>query len=284
MSEKVKKIIVLEVVVLATLLILWGIGQQVGDTSSVTATKSNLSVTFFDVLKGDCILIQTSDDAVMIDTGYEENGEEIVQWLKELGVNSLQYLILTHPDKDHIGGADHIISQLKVAQIIETDCEVDSGDYKEYKAAAIEKGVDILTLKETKEIELGKTKIVVYPPVKVENYEGENNFSLVTKLTYGETSMLFAGDAQELRMNEILTQIPDIKSTLLKVPHHGSYMNNSEEFFRAVSPQYSIITNDKKKMYKDIKKMLKNLGRIVYETKNGDIHVISDGKKLLISQ
>lgn len=284
MSERVKKIIVLEIVVLATLLILWRIGEQKNDVNTVPNAKTNLFVTFFDVGKGDCILVQLSEDAIMIDTGYEENGEEIVQWLKELGIDSLKYLILTHPDKDHIGGADHIIRQLNVSKIIETDCEVDSSDYNEYKMAAKERGVEILTLKATKEIELGKAKIFIYPPINVKDYEGENDFSLVTKLIYGETSLLFAGDAQEPRIDEILTQIPDIKSTLLKVPHHGSLMENSKEFFNAVSPQYSIITNDKKKMFQDVVNILNDLGSLVYETNNGNIYVMSDGNKLVVKQ
>lgn len=283
MSERVKKIVVLEVVVLATLLILWGIGQQKSNISALT-TESNLKVTFFDVGKGDCILIESSKNAIMIDAGYEENGEEIVQRLKQQGIESLQYLILTHPDKDHIGGVDHIIKKINVLEIIETDCEVDSDDYKEYKMAAKEKGIDILTLKETKEIVLGEAKIFIYPPICVEDYVGENDFSLVTKLIYGETSFLFAGDAQEPRIDEILKQIPDMKSTLLKVPHHGRWMENSENLFQSVSAKYSIITNDKKKMYQDVKKLLKELGSSVYETNNGNIQVLSDGKKIYISQ
>lgn len=284
MRERAKKIVILEIVVLAMLLVLWGIGQYKSDINTVTKSGSNLSVTFFDVGKGDCILIESSESAILIDTGYEENGEEIVEKLKKRGIESLQYLILTHPDKDHIGGADYIIKQLNVLEIIETDCEVDSNDYKEYKMEAAKQGVTILTLKETEEIAFGKAKIFIYPPIHVEDYEGENDFSLVTKLVYGETSFLFTGDAQENRMDEIVTQIPDIESTLLKVPHHGRWKENSEKLFRLVSPQYSIITNDKKKMYKDVKKLLKDLGSTVYETKSGDIKVISDGTKLRISQ
>lgn len=284
MSDRAKKIIVLEIVVLATLLILWGIGHY--SNSSVSpddSMKATLEITFFDVGKGDCILIETLNGAAMIDTGYDENGTEIVGWLKEREIDSLQYLILTHPDKDHIGGADSVIHDINIGQIIDTDCEVDSDDYEQYKQAATKQGVDILTLKETKEILLGDAKLTIYPPIGTD-FVGENNYSLVTMLSYGETNFLFAGDSEEDRIDELYEQIPDLQSTLLKVPHHGALMDNSEEFFMAVAPQYSIITSDKEKMYKNVTKILQDLNSRVFVTNDGNITVQSDGKHIIISQ
>lgn len=284
MSDKAKKIIVLEIVVLITLLILWGVGRyKHGNINSENPINAIVEITFFDVGKGDCMLIETSKGAIMIDTGYDENGSEIVEWLKEMGVNSLQYLILTHPDKDHIGGADSVINHIGIGQIIDTDCVVDSDDYKEYKQAASEQGVDIVTLKETMEILLGDATLTIYPPISTD-FDGENDYSLVSMLQYGETNFLFAGDSEEARIDELFEQIPNLQSTLLKVPHHGSLMDNSEEFFKAVSPEYSVITSDKKKMYENVTKILQNLNSEVFVTNDGTITVQSDGKNITIVQ
>jgi beta-lactamase superfamily II metal-dependent hydrolase len=229
------------------------------------------------------MLIETTDGAVMIDTGYDENGEDIVSWLAEKGIDSLEYLILTHPDKDHIGGADIIINNMNVSHIIDTDCVVDTKDYVQYKQAAQDKGIDIETLTTTKEIVLGDAQFTLYPPIS-KQFKGQNDYSIVTKLVYGETDFLFAGDAQEDRIDEIMSQIPNLASTVLKVPHHGTLMNNSEEFFEAVAPRYSIITSDKKDVYQEVVSLLQNLNSEVFSTKDGNIIVTTDGKKISISQ
>ncbi|MFA9377757.1 MAG: ComEC/Rec2 family competence protein [Lachnotalea sp.] len=303
---KSKKIITAELIALAVLLILFGIGifskskanNQNIDSGENTEQESlqqtmpqdlennelgELTVTFFDVGKGDCILIEATQGNIMIDTGYEENGEDIVSWLGDNGIDTLDYLILTHPDKDHIGGADIVINNINVINIIDTNCVVDTQDYLEYKQAALDQGIDILTLTSTKEIELGGVKLTIYPPLSTD-YAGQNDYSLVTKMIYGETDYLFAADAEEARIAEMLKQIPNIKSMLLKVPYHGALKDNSEEFFEAVAPQYSIITCDKKKMYEDVTKMLQKLNSEVFTTKQGDITVKSDGNTMTISQ
>lgn len=280
MKGNSKKVILVEILLLAVLLITFGIGKY---NKSNTNNKEELTVTFFDVGKGDCILVETTKGAIMIDTGYEENGDDIVKSLNEKGVDTLDYLILTHPDKDHIGGADIIINNINVKKIIETNCSVDSEDYLQYKQAAQNKKIDCLTLTSTKEISIGDTQLTIYPPLN-SNYEGQNDYSLVTKMIYGKTDFLFAADAEETRIDEILRQIPNIKSMLLKVPHHGIMKKNSQELFETVSSKYSIITCDKKKMYEDVTKMLQNLNSEVFTTKGGDIIVKSDGNNMFVSQ
>jgi competence protein ComEC len=299
MKNKLKHIIIIEIVMLAALILLFGIvqyhkmnaGSNEENAQQQSAQESEtqpeitlpLDVTFFDVGKGDCILIETAEGAIMIDTGYDENGEDILEWLKEREIDTIEYLILTHPDKDHIGGADSIISQINVKNIIDTNCVVDKDDYIEYKQAAASKGLGILTLTSTKEIDLGGAQLTIYPPLS-SNFEGQNDYSLVTKMIYGETDFLFAGDAEDDRIEELLKQIPNVESMLLKVPHHGTLMDDSEMFFKAVAPQYSIITCDKKKMFEDVTDMLQSLNSKVYTTNDGDITVRSDGEKMTISQ
>jgi len=299
MQDKSKKIILLELALLITLVVIFGAGQfnknqvtnqeneasqnQKISTETMAQKLGELTVTFYNVGKADCMLIETTNGAVMIDTGYDENGDEIVSWLNEKGIDTLEYLILTHPDKDHIGGADIIINNLNVSHIIDSDCVVDSKDYLEYKQAAHNKGVDTVTLTSTKEITLGDAQFTLYPPIS-KLFQGQNDYSIVTKLVYGETDFLFAGDAEEDRIDEIMTQIPDLSSTVLKVPHHGNLKKNSEEFFEAVAPQYSIICSDKKKTYQDVVTLLQNLNSKVYATKDGTIVVTTDGKEIDVSQ
>lgn len=242
-----------------------------------------ISVTFFDIKKADCILIELQEKAVMIDTGLNKNGEEICKKLEEKGIEELEYLILTHPDKDHIGGADIILKQIPVKNLLETDLEIDSGEYQEYQAAAQENGVVPLPVKEELNFILDGAEFSVYPPMK-SLYNGENDYSLVIKLNYGNTGFLFSGDAEKIRLQELLTQIPDLQSTLLKVPHHGVLEDNSKLFFQKVKPSYAVITASKKTEYKEAARLLEEQGVKIFMTYEGEVEAVSDGKQILMIQ
>lgn len=242
-----------------------------------------ISVTFFDIKKADCILIELQEKVVMIDTGLNKNGEEICKKLEEKGIEELEYLILTHPDKDHIGGADIILKQIPVKNLLETDLEIDSGEYQEYQAAAQENGVVPLPVKEELNFTLDGAEFSVYPPMK-SLYNGENDYSLVIKLNYGNTGFLFSGDAEKIRLQELLTQIPDLQSTLLKVPHHGVLEDNSKLFFQKVKPSYAVITASKKTEYKEAARLLEEQGVKIFMTYEGEVEAVSDGKQILMIQ
>lgn len=242
-----------------------------------------ISVTFFDIKKADCILIELQEKVVMIDTGLNKNGEEICKKLEEKGIEELEYLILTHPDKDHIGGADIILKQIPVKNLLETDLEIDSGEYQEYQAAAQENGVVPLPVKEELNFILDGAEFSVYPPMK-SLYSGENDYSLVIKLNYGNTGFLFSGDAEKIRLQELLTQIPDLQSTLLKVPHHGVLEDNSKLFFQKVKPSYAVITASKKTEYKEAARLLEEQGVKIFMTYEGEVEAVSDGKQILMIQ
>lgn len=242
-----------------------------------------ISVTFFDIKKADCILIELQEKVVMIDTGLNKNGEEICKKLEEKGIEELEYLILTHPDKDHIGGADIILKQIPVKNLLETDLEIDSGEYQEYQAAAQENGVVPLPVKEELNFTLDGAEFSVYPPMK-SLYNGENDYSLVIKLNYGNTGFLFSGDAEKIRLQELLTQIPDLQSTLLKIPHHGVLEDNSKLFFQKVKPSYAVITASKKTEYKEVARLLEEQGVKIFMTYEGEVEAVSDGKQILMIQ
>lgn len=242
-----------------------------------------ICVTFFDIKKADCILIELQEKAVMIDTGLNKNGEEICKKLEEKGIEELEYLILTHPDKDHIGGADIILKHIPVKNLLETNLDIDSGEYQEYQAAAQENGVVPLPVKEELSFTLDGAEFSVYPPMK-SLYNGENDYSLVIKLNYGNTGFLFSADAEKIRLQELLTQIPDLQSTLLKVPHHGVLEDNSKLFFQKVKPSYAVITASKKTEYKEAARLLEEQGVKIFMTYEGEVEAVSDGKQILMIQ
>nr|UWI51034.1 MBL fold metallo-hydrolase [Clostridioides difficile] len=233
--------------------------------------------------KSDCILIEIGNKAIMVDTGEDKDGEQIVNKLKEKGINTLDYLILTHLDKDHIGGVDSVLSSVKVNNLIQADYKKDSKQYDEYINALKKTGIEPTVLKEKMNIVVNNAKISIQPALKSE-YESSNDYSIITSINYGEHNFLFAGDAEEERLAEFISE-NTLKYDFVKIPHHGRYDKLSEAFLKSISAKYAAITcSQKKEPDEEVLKMLKKLDIKTFLTSNGDIVINSDGNKLSVSQ
>lgn len=233
--------------------------------------------------KSDCILIEIGDKVVMIDTGEDKNGEQIVDKLKEKGVNTLDYLILTHLDKDHIGGVDSVLSSVKVKNLIQANYEKDSKQYDEYTDSLKQAGVEPVVLKEKMNLEINNAKISIQPASK-SDYESSNDYSIMTSINYGEHRFLFAGDAEEKRLAEFISE-NTLKYDFVKIPHHGRYDKLTEAFLESITPEYAVITcSDKKAPDEDVLKILEKLNVKTFLTSDGDVVINSDSKTLSVRQ
>lgn len=237
-----------------------------------------VKVTFFNVGKGDAILIETSEHHMMIDSGYDDTAEVVLDYLKEQSIDKLDYLVITHFDKDHVGGADRIIKEIKTVNVLQPDYESDGGQYKEYVEAMVDEGIEPDVVTQTMRLSLDDIEFLIYPPQKKDYKEEDNDFSLVISMTCGGKSneskrFLFAGDCEKERLNELLIQKEfDLSHDVLKVPHHGRKEKNSKEFLAAVSPEVAVITSsDEKPADDEICMMLKKLGTDVYFTNEGTV-------------
>ncbi|NMS90845.1 MBL fold metallo-hydrolase [Clostridioides difficile] len=233
--------------------------------------------------KSDCILIEIGDKVIMIDTGEDKNGEQIVDKLKEKGINELDYLILTHLDKDHIGGVDSVLSSVKVKNLIQANYKKDSKQYDEYMDSLKKANVEPIVLKEKMNIVINNAEISIQPASKSE-YELSNDYSIMTSINYGEHKFLFAGDAEEKRLEEFISE-NNLKYDFVKIPHHGRYDKLTEAFLESISPKYAIITcSDKKAPGEEVLKILQKLNVKTFLTSDGDVVINSDGKTLSVSQ
>ncbi len=238
-------------------------------------------VTFFDVGKGDAILIETSGHQVMIDAGYDDTADAILGYLKEQSIDKLDYLVITHFDKDHVGGADRIIKEVETENVLQPDYESESGQYKEYVEAMIDEGIKPDVVTQTMKLSLDGIEFLIYPPQKKDYKEEDNDFSLVISMTCGDIlhggkRVLFAGDCEKERLKELLIQKEfDLSHDVLKVPHHGRKGKNSKEFLMAVSPKVAVITSsDEKPADDEICMMLNKLGTDVYFTNEGTVTLV----------
>lgn len=246
--------------------------------------KEELKITFFDVGKGDAILIETKDTRMLIDTGYDETASVILDYLDRQGSGQLDYLVLTHFDKDHVGGADKVLEAVDTACILQPDYESDGGQYLEYQEALEEAGQKPELVTETRKISFDGVECLIYPPQQQEYKEEDNDFSLVISMTYGEQRFLFAGDCEKERLKELLEQTEfELQHDLLKVPHHGRKEKNSEEFLEAVSPAAAVITcSQEEPADEKIRRILRQTGTQVYTTAEGTVTCVSDGEQMEI--
>lgn len=245
-----------------------------------------IRVTFFNVGKGDAILIETREHTMLIDTGYDDTYKVIKDYLTRQEIQKLDYLVLTHFDKDHVGGADGVIKNSEVGVVLQPDYKSDAGQYQEYCDVIDRKGMQPVLVTETMEFVLDGAEFYVYPPQEESYKEEDNDFSLVISMTYGERSFLFAGDSEKVRLNELLEQQEfDLSHDVLKVPHHGKKESNSGEFFSAVAPSIAVITcsNEQPEIDK-VCDLLEELGAEVYFTSDGTVTCLCDGETIISNQ
>lgn len=242
-----------------------------------------LELAVLDVGKADAIVLRTENHTVLIDTGWDETDTVLLDYLNRYDISSVDYMILTHFDKDHIGAADSIIEAVDVKQIIQPDYAEDSKQFDQYIAALASEKIVPVSLTENMEFALDSVEFTVYPPKKP-NYDLDNEYSLVVSVRHGENSLLFAGDAMAGRLDELL-QDGDLRHDFLKVPHHGVYDERSEEFFEAVGAQYAVITcSEGMPSIDEVYALLDEMGTVVYCTKDGSVYCESDGVLLSITQ
>ncbi|EGT3682586.1 AHM family subclass B3-like metallo-beta-lactamase [Clostridioides difficile] len=233
--------------------------------------------------KSDCILVEIGNKVIMIDTGEDKNGKQIVDRLKEKGINTLDYLILTHLDKDHIGGVDSVLSSVKVKNIIQANYKKDSKQYDEYIDSLKKVDIEPVLLKDNMNIVINSAEINIHPASK-SKYESSNDYSIITNISYGEHKFLFAGDAEEERLSEFING-NTLKYDFVKMPHHGRYDKLTETFLESISPQYAVITcSEKKEPEEGVLKILERLNIKTFLTSNGEVVINSDGKTLSVNQ
>lgn len=282
---KIKKFILL----LLCCLCVCSCGTQVKptETPSVAAPEAvgSFSVSVLDVGKADAIILRTENHTVLIDCGEKGDGQDVLDHLAKSGTDSVDYLFITHFDKDHVGGAAKVINNIKIGEIVTPNYKGTSGGYGNYLEAIRENGLTPVNLTEKMTFILDDALFEVYPPKKARYEEEDNDFSLVISVTHGENRFLFTGDAEEERLRELYDGQLDLKHDFLKVPHHGDSDDMSRTFFSSVSPEYAVITcSEKNPPDKEVMGILSGLGCEVYLTANGDVEAVSDGKTITVTQ
>ena len=254
------------------------------DKAEAPAVTSEFRFSVLKIGKADAIIMKTQNNSIIIDCGEKNDGDEILELLSENGINSVDYLFITHFDKDHVGGATEVIDNIEINHIITPDYKGTNDEYESYIAAITENNIIPIALTDNMSFVLDDVLFEVYPPMEKSYSESDNDFSIAVSVTHGDNNFLFTGDAEETRLTEILFQT-DIKYDFLKVPHHGRFNKFTEQFIGSVSPAYSVITCSKKNPADEqTVNALEAIGSSIYYTEDGDIDVSSDGSEIIIKQ
>ena len=209
-------------------------------TEEPTEAVSDMEVHFIDVGQGDATLVKADDKYMLIDAGDNSKGTAVQNYLKKQGVKKLDYLILTHTDADHIGGADVIITKFDIDTLFIGDFKKENKTYEELANAIDYKSLKYSTPAVGNEYKLGNATFTIVAPNTT--YDDPNNSSIALLLKNGEDTFLFTGDCEEEAETDILANGVDIDCDVYKVGHHGSKTASSKSFLKAITPTYGVIS------------------------------------------
>ena len=244
-----------------------------------------LQVHYIDVGQGDATLITYDGHSMLIDGGDNTKGTYIQKYLMDLDINSLDYVIGTHPDADHIGGLDVIIYKFDCEHIIMPNVSKDTKSYTDVICSIEEKGYTIEEPISGEEFYLGDVRCTILAPLSDKQYDDVNDSSIVIKMEYKDVSFIFAGDVGTLPMDDIIYSGVDLDCDVYKAAHHGSADSYNEDFLKSMSPHYMIIScgmdNDYNHPHKEITDYGEKHNITMYRTDiNGNIVIYSDGEKI----
>ena len=278
---------------LLSVLSLLGVTSCSGSSSAQDSVQKPLdeekavTLTVFDVGKADAMVLETKNTVTVIDTGCKGDGKIIEKYLGDKGIEKIDTLIITHFDKDHVGGAARVVKKFPIGTVYVPDYKSDSDEYLSFIQNASNAGTAItpLPVTEQQEWNYDGAAFTLYAPQKTDYGQNEeNDFSLCLFMQYDNIKYLFTGDAEEARQQEIM----DLNLgtvDFLKFPYHGNYLKTTEDFLTACKPKATVVCCSEKENADDkTVETLKSRGIEAYYTTGGNVTVRTDGSTMVCSQ
>lgn len=265
-----------------------GSGDDSTGTGAITPPKKQpdgkLAVYFLDVGQGDSTYIHTAaGDDILIDGGKKDKGDEVVAYLKALGVKDIEVLIATHPDADHIGGLPAVFKAYDVKAVYAPKVSHTTDAFKDFLTAVKNEGRTIKSAKAGVSLPLNGVSASFVAPVG-EYGNDLNDWSGVLRLVYEKNSFLFTGDAEQKSIQDMLYAKTTLTADVLKVSHHGAANGTTKAFLDAVKPKYAVISVGKNSYghpTKETLDLLKDAKATIYRTdQQGTVTAVSDGKTI----
>lgn len=256
-----------------------------------TTEYKDLKVHYIDVGQGDCSLVEADGKFMLIDAGENGHEQQVINYLRSVGVQKLDYVIATHQHSDHIGGLPEVLEEFAVDNIIMprlTEAQTPTNStYKAFLNAVKASGAKVIASKVDATYTLGSGSFILLGPV-TNDAEDINNMSVFVKLSYGTNTFLFTGDGETEEELEVLDTGADLDCDVLHAGHHGSYTSSCKDFLAAATPEICVIScgadNDYGHPHDAALKRIKKHTDEIYRTDLcGSIVIQSDGEKLSVS-
>lgn len=256
------------------------------DDQEPSLSGGELEVHFIDVGQGDSILIQTTSKNILIDGG--NRGNIALNYLNNRGIETLDLVIGTHPHADHIGGLINVMEAIPVREVIDPGVVHTTKTFEDYLTLIDEKNIKFSEGRAgmTRDLGGGAAMQIIHPSSPSSSHL--NNASIVARVTFGQISFLFTGDAEAEAESQILNRGYTLDSTILKVGHHGSRTSTTAAFLSAVGPDAGVIMcgtgNTYGHPHKETLHKLHSAGVNIYRTDiQGNIIITTDGKTYSVS-
>ncbi len=284
-----------------------------GETQSGDPTTSpdsviidgTMEVHFVDVGQADATLIIQGEQVMLFDAATKSRGDELVEYIKNLGIDYIDVLVLTHPHDDHMGGTAEVLNNIKVGKVYGPDIfelmdTKDAPGWYEDMIDAIDKIDTELnqgvpenqqtsiwhfprnTNGEFAKFKIGEAIVEFYAPLEDE-YSDKNDYSICAKVSFGTVDIIFTGDATSNVEKALIEQGYNLDVEIFQASHHGSDTGNCEEFLDAMSPETIVISCGMKNKYnhpvKSVIELYEEMKIPVYRTdESGNIVMTTDGK------
>ena len=199
-----------------------------------------LTVHYIDVGQADCALLACGGEFMLIDGGNVDDGQLVVSYLEQQGVEELKAVICTHAHEDHVGGLAAVLAVYPTQAVYSPTTTYASKCFDDFMRYVDHQRLAVTLPVPGDGFDLGGARVTILGPVK--DYPDTNNTSIVTRVDYGQTSFLFTGDMEQDAEIDLIESGAELKCDVLKVGHHGSNTSSGYRFLYETEPQYGVIS------------------------------------------
>ncbi len=260
--------------------------ETAAPTEAIQTEADLLTVHYIDVGQADCALIECGGEFMLIDGGNVADGQLVVTYLENQGVETLKYVICTHAHEDHVGGLASVLAVYPTENVWAPTRTYSSRCFDDFVYYTDQQGLEITLTPLGETFTLGTASFAAIGPL--ESYPDTNDTSIVLRLTHGENTFLFTGDMERTPEQDLLDAGAPLKADVLKVGHHGSSSSTSYRFLYEVDPEYAIISCGKDNSYghphEEVVARLQDAGVPYFRTDQlGTVLAVSDGAAITIT-